>query len=152
VPYLAITSPSTACRFGVLAAGLEIGVPESLKGAGEQGALTIEAGRLAQMLVSRYGHQEYIARWAIAAWAFALGYWDEQHVSSTLTVAEPSPEPKRAVDDTRAGEMVAATPTPPVGGGSGHGGATASPSDHAREQPPPEPAAPRPGGQLLSTC
>lgn len=136
--------PEYGLQVGVLAAALEVGVPEALKGAAERGALTIEAGRLAQMLVARYGYQEYIARWGVAAWAFALGYWDEEHVSSTLTVAEPV-EPKRTVDETRTGETLGAAPAPPVDGASGHRTATAN---HDGDQRASGPGVSPPGARL----
>ena len=100
--------PEYGLQVEVLSAGLETDVPTSLRTAAERRALTIEAGRLAQVLVSRYGFQEYMARWSIAAWAFALGYWDEQAVSSTLTASEPAvameipgPPPVMSAGETR---------------------------------------------------
>jgi hypothetical protein len=82
--------PGYGLQVEVLAAALETDVPSSLTSASERRTLAIESGRLAQNLVSRFGFQEYMARWSVAAWAFALGLGDEKAVSSTLTIDQPT--------------------------------------------------------------
>ncbi len=116
--------PEYALQVAVLSGGLEINVPDALKSAAERSALTIEAGRLAQALVSRYGYQEYIAHWAIAAWAFALGYWDEQHVSSTLMA-------QKAHEEQVAAPTLGASP----GARAGEGAADRQVAEDALEIP-----------------
>jgi hypothetical protein len=141
--------PEYALQVAVLSGGLEMNVPDALKRAAERGALTIEAGRLAQALVSRYGYQEYIARWAIAAWAFSLGYWDEQHVSSTL-MAEKTPEKKAAAPTLGASPAAGAgqdAPDRQVVGEALDSHEKAPPPSDAPEQPPVEPSSRRGIGQ-----
>ena len=81
--------PEYGLQVEVLAAALDMDVPSLLTSAAERHALSIESGRLAQILVSRYGFQEYMARWAVAVWAYALGLWDEKAVSTTLAADRP---------------------------------------------------------------
>ena len=77
--------PEYELQVHVLSVGLEIGAASMPAADGGRQSLAIEAGRLAQLLVSRYGLQEQAARWSVAAWGYALGRWSVEAVSSALT-------------------------------------------------------------------
>jgi len=77
--------PEYPLQVELLSSAAYSNVPAALAAAGQQGGLTIEAARLSHMLARRFGFQDYMARWAVAAWAHTLGLSDEEAVSSTLT-------------------------------------------------------------------
>jgi outer membrane protein assembly factor BamB len=82
--------PEYQLQIHVLSTALDTDVPSALLSAAERRALPVEAGRLTQMLISRYGLQEYVARWAVAAWGFAVGIWPSKAVSDSLIVGGPA--------------------------------------------------------------
>jgi hypothetical protein len=93
--------PEYALQVELLSAAVDLEIPLSLEAAERRNTLSIEAGRLAQTLVRRFAFQEYMARWAVAAWAFSLSYLDEDAVSSTLVLAA------QAQEDIRSSEVTA---------------------------------------------
>ena len=137
--------PEYALQTEVLAAALEADAPVSLMAAAERRALPIESGRLAQMLVSRFGFQEYMARWSVAAWAFALGLMDEEAVSSTLTINEPATGPERAEQALApsGAETLGDGTVPPA---AGTGGGIQPPDTGTPKQPDSARPSPRTGG------
>lgn len=94
--------PDHPLQVELLGGAIDAGVPAALAAAGTRGAVPIEVGRLAMGLVNRFGFQEYMARWAVAAWAYALGFCGEEDVSTTLA--------ERAVQDSAG---VSGAPTAP---------------------------------------
>ena len=78
--------PEHQLQIHVLSTALDTDVPATLSASAQRHALPVEAGRLTQMLIDRYGLQEYVARWAVAAWGFAMGLWPMAAVSSSLVI------------------------------------------------------------------
>ena len=129
--------PEHPLQIHVLSTALDTDVPSSLRSATHGHALVVEAGRLSDILMAQYGLQEYVARWAVAAWGFAVGIWPLQAVSSSLVVGGGEhwpPSLERAEEQPRgAFDGWARSAAVTVGPEATHGTVTSEPSGSTPE-------------------
>ncbi|HEV3309494.1 MAG TPA: PQQ-binding-like beta-propeller repeat protein, partial [Chloroflexota bacterium] len=107
--------PEWELQVHVLSVGLDIGASSTPSSGQLRQSMALEASRLSQLLVARYGLQEQAARWSVAAWGYALGRWSAQAVSSAITAGSANQWLAELDRQEQAGVIQAPPPRPTVG-------------------------------------